>query len=266
MLTVGPYSFTDTAVARTLANAGEWWRQLTVGVDDTAARPIGQALAARWAALDGRDLPQGAMVDAVLGGLAGRLTLDPSGVAGPAGRGGQALSAFWAAITAAGAALRASGAVPVSGGGRVTQLNASGGGVPKTPIEAADVDFGGVIGDRQGNRTHHGRPWQALCLWSGEVISGFAAQGHPLTAGAAGENITTDGLDWQKMRAGLRLRIGTVLAETTAWAVPCHHNARWFTDGDFGLMHHENGAVSRIYAFVVEPGRITAGDPLHLEP
>jgi MOSC domain-containing protein YiiM len=169
-------------------------------------------------------------------------------------------------VTAAGAALRTSGALPVQGSGRVAQLNASGGGVPKTPIEAADVDFSGVVGDRQGNRTHHGRPWQALCLWSSEVIAAFAAQGHPLTAGAAGENITTEGLDWRTMRAGLRLRIGTVLAETTTWAVPCTHNARWFANGDFDLMHHENGAVSRIYAFVVEPGRITTGDAICLEP
>ena len=39
------------------------------------------------------------------------------------------------------------------------------------------VDAAGIVGDRQGNRQHHGRPWQALCLFSIYVIDDLAACG-----------------------------------------------------------------------------------------
>lgn len=228
MPSIGPYRFTDTDTARTLANAADWWHQLTGDVDASV--------------LDGRQL----VVDD---------TADPAAE----------LARVWSTMLDAGAALRSSGALPTAGGGRVDRINRSDGGVPKLPVEAVEVDFAGVVGDRQGNRTHHGRPWQALCLWSTEVIAAFAAEGHPLVAGAAGENLTISGFDWAAMHAGLRLRIGSVLAETTMWAVPCRHNAQWFTDGRFDRMHADRGPVSRIYATVIEPGRIATGDAMTLE-
>ena len=111
---------------------------------------------------------------------------------------------------------------------------------------------------------HHGRPWQALCLWSGEVIDAFAADGHPVAPGAAGENVTIRGLDWSAVRTGVRFRMGTVLAEASLWALPCKTNAGWFLGGDFEVMHHDRGPVSRMYATVIEPGEIASGDAVHL--
>ena len=148
--------------------------------------------------------------------------------------------------------------------GVVSGLHASGGGVPKLPIDSATVGWSGVEGDRQGSRVHHGRPWQALCLWSDEVIAGFAAQGHPLRPGYAGENITVRGLPWEWARPGANVTIGSVEATLTAYAIPCSQNAAWFANGDFELMSHERGPVSRIYAQVDRPGVITLGDSLTL--
>ncbi len=150
--------------------------------------------------------------------------------------------------------------------GTVAQLARSDGGVPKAAVESVDVDFGGVVGDRQATRKHHGRPWQALCLWSMEVIDQLKSDGHPIHAGAAGENITISGLDWSTIVMGTRLRIGTVLAQVSAPAVPCAQNARWFSDRDFSRIHHRNGPISRLYATVIEPGAITTGDPVVVEP
>ena len=45
-----------------------------------------------------------------------------------------------------------------------------------------------------------------------------------------------------------------------------HSNKRWFIDGDYSVMHHERGPVSRVYATVLEPGDITTGDSAILEP
>lgn len=217
---IGPYEFTDTDAARTIANFPGIWDELVLGRDADVVSHLRPDLEG--------DTPE-------------------------------VLERVWAAMLAVGPAFRAAGALP-TGEGTVLQLNRSDGGVPKTPVDAVEVGWRGVVGDRQRSRNHHGRPWQALCLWSQEVIDAFAADGHPLAAGCAGENVTLSGLDWALVRPGTRLRLGTLLCEVSAWALPCKHNARWFHDGDFMRMHHDRGPVSRAYATVIEPGRIVAGD------
>jgi MOSC domain-containing protein YiiM len=93
------------------------------------------------------------------------------------------------------------------------------------------------------------------------VIDGLAADGHPIEAGSAGENITVDGLDWATLRPGTLLRIGTVLAEVSFPATPCAKQTRWFADGDFQRIDHgRNPHLVRWYAWVREPGRVDEGD------
>ena len=123
-----------------------------------------------------------------------------------------------------------------------------------------------MVGDRQATRVHHGRPWQALCLWSAEVIDEFRTQGHPIAPGRAGENVTVSGLPWEQVRPGVRLQVSNVLCEISAYALPCYQNKPWFIDGDFEVMNHERGPVSRVYATVLQPGDIAVGDEAILEP
>ncbi|MEX0846381.1 MAG: MOSC domain-containing protein [Ilumatobacteraceae bacterium] len=228
MHTIGPYRFSPTDAERTVASIPIIWQLLADGRDATVIEPLRPTFTGDLAA----DLP-----------------------------------VAWAAMLAAGPALRSAGQLPGRTAGRVDALHRSGsGGVPKLPAAEVEVGFGGVVGDRQATRQHHGRPWQALCIWSTEVIEAFAADGHPLAPGAAGENITVSGLPWADVRPGVRLRIGGVLCEVTSFALPCKQNAQWFTDGEFTLMHHERGPVSRVYATVLEPGGIVTGDPAILEP
>jgi MOSC domain-containing protein YiiM len=145
--------------------------------------------------------------------------------------------------------------------GTVRRVNASDGGVPKRSIGGADVDHAGVTVDTQANRKHHGRPFQALCLWSTEVLDGLAAEGHPIEAGSAGENFTIEGLDWASLRPGMLLRIGTVLAEVSFPATPCAKQTGWFADGDFKRIDHgRNPQLTRWYTWVREPGRVDEGD------
>jgi MOSC domain-containing protein YiiM len=150
--------------------------------------------------------------------------------------------------------------------GAVAGLHSSKGGVPKRSVMTASVGLRGLDGDRQATRLHHGRPWQALCLWSAETIAGLQAEGHPIAAGLAGENILTSGIEWAEAKPGTLLRIGSMIAEITIAALPCKKNAGWFLDGNFNRMHHEREAgVSRMYASVLEPGTITHGDTVTLE-
>jgi hypothetical protein len=151
--------------------------------------------------------------------------------------------------------------------GAVAQLSASDGGVPKRAIKVAEVGDRGLVGDRQADRRNHGRPLQALCLWSTEVIEALQAEGHPIHVGAAGENITLTGIDWPTLRTGVQLLIGDVLAEVSAYSTPCAKNAPWFIDGDFRRMDHDrHPGWSRVYAWVREPGTIRAGDRVIVEP
>jgi MOSC domain-containing protein YiiM len=149
--------------------------------------------------------------------------------------------------------------------GQVHQINLSKGGVPKLPIDTAEVDESGVIGDVQADRVHHGHPEQALCLYSLEVIERLRAEGHQIAAGSAGENITVSGLDWADVVPGRRLAIGQVRAEVTGYATPCAKNAQWFQDGKFSRMHQsKHPGDSRVYARVLTGGKIATGDPVEL--
>ncbi len=156
--------------------------------------------------------------------------------------------------------------------GRLVALHQSNGGVPKQPVESAVVDLGGVVGDVQRTREHHGRPSQALSLWSAEVIEELRAEGHPVAPGAAGENLTVAGLEWAKLRPGVRLIIGAdhgtaVVAELTWWAEPCRKIARCFSDQKFSRIgHSHNPGWSRAYAAVLRGGNVQPGDPVVVLP
>jgi MOSC domain-containing protein YiiM len=149
--------------------------------------------------------------------------------------------------------------------GKIVSLHSSKGGVPKKQIQRAEVGIRGIEGDVQRARQHHGRPWQALCLWAGETIVALKAEGHPIERGFAGENITLSGIDWTQATCGSLLTCGDLVAEFTLFTLPCSKNAKWFLNGDFNRMHHAaEPGVSRMYASVLVPGVVAIGDSVSL--
>lgn len=227
MFTVGPYSFSQSDAERLVGSLDVLWGGLT----------------------ERRDA---ATIETLRPALTGDLQTD--------------LPTVWAGLLAAGPALRAAGQLPSTTVGRVDALHVSDGGVPKSARDHLEVGWSGARGDRQNSRKHHGAPFQALCLWSGEVIDALADDGHPIAPGRAGENVTIRGLHWDDVRPGVRLRLGSVLCEVAAYAVPCRHLTQWFSDGRFDRIARDKGPVSRMYATVLEPGEITVGDDAVLEP
>lgn len=169
---------------------------------------------------------------------------------------------------AAVAELRASaGDLPATQHGSVVRVNASGGGVPKRAVPEAVVGRRGLVGDRQRSRVHHGRPWQALCLWSADVIAALAAEGHPVIAGGAGENLTIDGIDWSALRSGLVLQVGEVRCRLSVPAEPCSNiNGCFAGITSRRIDHDRHPGWSRWYATVLSGGVVRQGDAVVLAP
>lgn len=145
--------------------------------------------------------------------------------------------------------------------GRVVGLQRSGGGVPKLPVDHVPVLLSGMEGDWQRDRRHHGGPDRALCLYSSDLIAVLAAEGHPIAAGTAGENVTIAGLDWRAMQPGVRLTIGTTLVEITDFAAPCRTIRESFLEERFTRISEKlYPGWSRVYARVLREGVVCIGD------
>lgn len=146
--------------------------------------------------------------------------------------------------------------------GHIFQISVSNGGVPKRSIpEGTEA---GVSGDRQRNLRVHGGPQRAVCLFSLERILALQAEGHPIYPGAIGENLTIAGLDWAQMQPGVMLRLGEeATIELTSFTIPCSNIEAAFTGRHIARVSEKvNPGWSRIYARVLQPGRIRPGDPV----
>ena len=143
----------------------------------------------------------------------------------------------------------------------VVQLSRSRGGVPKLPIAEAVVTANGLEGDKQRDRRFHGGPNRALCLHSDDLIEQLALEGHPITRGSTGENVTIRGLDWSLVKPGAQLSIGEVHVEITAFAAPCKTIRRSFIDEDFTRISQKlHRGWSRAYCRILRAGSIRVND------
>ena len=146
--------------------------------------------------------------------------------------------------------------------GHIFQINVSQGGVPKVPVRLVEVQTDGITTDKQKNRRHHGGPNKALCLYSLEHILALQEEGHPIYAGATGENLTVSGVDWEKMAVGSRWSIGReVVIEITSFAVPCKNIRASFVDEVFTRISQKtHPGWARVYGKVLQEGAISVGD------
>jgi len=156
----------------------------------------------------------------------------------------------------------------IKAAGRVLQVNMSGGGLPKRPVESAWVDTCGLRGDEHEERTVHGGPHQAVCLYGIEAIERLQSEGHPVEPGSVGENLTTTGVEWSTLPVGTRARIGDALEiEIAGAATPCKTQTRNFSDGRFSRMSIDlHPSDSRMYARVLTEGEVKPGDQIRVLP
>lgn len=152
--------------------------------------------------------------------------------------------------------------------GRVLQVNVSSGGVPKLPVERARVGRFGLDGDAHREKTLHGGPHRAVCLFAMEAIERLQAEGHPIVAGGAGENLTTWGIEWSLLPVGARIDIGDALQlELSDSTTPCATQTGNFSDGNFNrILIDRHPSDSRMYARVLREGTVASGDPITVRP
>jgi MOSC domain-containing protein YiiM len=157
--------------------------------------------------------------------------------------------------------------------GSIIQVNISRGGLPKRPIEEGQIGPLGIDGDLQNHPGIHGGPLQAILLISAEVVDELTARGYPLFYGAMGENLTTRGIDYRTLRIGDQLRAGGAILEITKPRGPCKALDVYGTSlkGDVydSMVKQRNPesprwGMSGLYASVVRPGPVRAGDPVEL--
>ena len=149
---------------------------------------------------------------------------------------------------------------------RIFQISVSPGGVPKRPVASARVTRLGLEGDAHRNHAHHGGPERAVCLFALERIRTLQMEGHPIVAGAIGENLTVEGLDWSSVGPGTRLGLGdTVVVAVTRYTSPCRTIAASFLGHDYHRVSEDlHPGDSRVYARVLVEGAIRRGDPVRI--
>jgi MOSC domain-containing protein YiiM len=153
----------------------------------------------------------------------------------------------------------------MGGMGRVESINTSRGGVPKMSAFEALVTEYGLDRDRQRDRRFHGGPDRAIVLYSLDVIRALQSEGHPVTIGSTGENLTVSGLDWTVVAPGAELRIGDVRLVITKYASPCENIAPSFVDSDFTrISQKRHPGWSRVCARVLAGGIVRMGDEVTL--
>ena len=135
------------------------------------------------------------------------------------------------------------------------------GGVPKLPVNNVDIRIRGVKGDKQNDLRYHGGPQRAVCLFSLELIQQLQKEGHPISPGSTGENITNKGIDWELLKSGMKIDFGQSIIRLTDTAAPCKTIIGSFSKGKFErILEKKNPGWSRWYASVIKEGVVNPGD------
>ncbi|MBL1067992.1 MOSC domain-containing protein [Streptomyces sp. 7-21] len=147
-------------------------------------------------------------------------------------------------------------------------------GIDKRPVEgpvavAAPGPKGtgavGLAGDRVFDVQHHGGDDQAVYAYAREDLDRWQeTMGRELSNGVFGENLTTVGVDVNGARIGERWRVGrgTVL-EVSCPRTPCGTFEGWLRREGW-IKEFTRAAVPGAYLRVIEPGEISAGDPVEI--
>ncbi|WP_263416342.1 MOSC domain-containing protein [Terriglobus albidus] len=121
----------------------------------------------------------------------------------------------------------------------------------------------GLDGDKQADLTVHGGPQKAVYFYPREHYADWEEllRTGPLTPGAFGENITSEGFSEAELCVGDVIQIGSALLQVLQPRSPCYKLQIKFQRPDMvALFVHQNRPGW--YASVVQEGTLTAGDEI----
>lgn len=143
--------------------------------------------------------------------------------------------------------------------GTVVSVNVSEAkGIAKHPVPVATVVETGIAGDAHGGNWHR----QVSLLARESVVRLGEKAGRVFGPGEFAENITTDGIDFERVCLRDRFKIGSVNLEVTQIGKKCH--------GDGCAIFKEAGSCimpkQGVFARVVQGGELRPGDGIVHEP
>lgn len=129
-------------------------------------------------------------------------------------------------------------------------------GTSKQNVNTIELRPGyGIEGDAHAGNWH-----RQVSLLSHDKVEDFRKKGADVQAGAFGENILVQGIDFKTLPVGTLLRCNNVLLEMTQIGKECHtHCAIYHQVGDC-IMPREG-----VFAKVMQAGRISVGDKMYVE-
>ncbi len=144
--------------------------------------------------------------------------------------------------------------------GVVVAVCLSPGGVPKHPVDRAEVLQDGLLGDGR-NHEKHRRPDRAVSIQDLELLEELTAEGYAVGPGVMGENITVRHLGVQRLMIGDRLRFenGPVL-ELAEVRKPCY-----VLDAIHPQLQHAVVGRCGFLCRVLEPGAVHPGQTVTAE-
>lgn len=133
-------------------------------------------------------------------------------------------------------------------------------GIRKAPVDRGHLGALGLAGDVVADEENHGGVDQAVYLYSCDDYAWWADElGGVPDPGTFGENLTLSSFGRGEVRIGDRFRIGPALVEATAPRIPCSVFATRMGERDW-VKRFAAARRPGIYARVLEPGEVAAGD------
>ena len=136
-------------------------------------------------------------------------------------------------------------------------------GIDKRPTESAvRFENDGVAGDVVVDRKHHGGYDKAVYAYSREDSDWWEKEiGRPISNGAFGENLTTQGIDVNQAVIGERWQVGSVILEVSEPRIPCRVFAG-FWDRPTLIKDFTTALKSGAYLRIIKEGEISANDEI----
>ena len=136
-------------------------------------------------------------------------------------------------------------------------------GIDKRPADKpVRFENDGVAGDVVVDRNHHGGYDKAVYAYAREDSDWWEKEiGRPLTNGAFGENLTTEGIYVNQALIGERWLIGSVILEVSEPRIPCRVFAG-FWDRPTLIKDFTAAQRSGAYLRIIQEGEISANDEL----